>query len=40
MRLLQWLVLGVVSLLLAGCGTPYATVANSQHEQGMLLGQC
>ena len=38
MRLLQWLVFCAVSLLLAGCGTPYATVANSQNEQVMLLG--
>ena len=38
MRLLQWLVFCAVSLLLAGCGTPYATVANSRNEQVMLLG--
>ena len=38
MRLFQWLVFCAVSLLLAGCGTPYATVANSQNEQVMLLG--
>ena len=38
MVLFRWLVLGVVSVLLVGCGTPYATVANSQNEQVMLLG--
>ena len=38
MRWLGTIVCLSATLALAGCGTPYATVANSQNEQVMLLG--
>ena len=38
MRLLRFLMLCALMALLSACGTPYATVDNSQEEPVMLLG--